>query len=94
MKEGDFPADTAGDLGQCLSIKQGIMSNLRQKSGGDPDRLLTLVIKQWLNNDSEKSWLKLADALEQCNLQLIANKISKWNGLNVYSFHSVGIEDF
>ena len=75
MKKEDFSASRAEDLGEYLGIKPGRIAALRQKSGGDPDRLLSRVIREWLNNDSEKSWLKLAKALKNCDHSLIAKKI-------------------
>ena len=76
MKGEDFPANRAEDLGEYLGIKPGRITALKQISGGDPDRLLSNVITEWLNNDSEKSWQKLAKALKNCDHSLIAKKIS------------------
>ena len=39
--------------------------------------LLTKVVSFWLQNDSEKSWKKLADALERCSYKLLAVNIRK-----------------
>ena len=36
----------------------------------------------WLNNDKEKSWQKLAAALNQCGYSLIAEKISPQEGMH------------
>ena len=39
--------------------------------------LLTKVVSFWLQNDSEKSWKKLADAIERCSYKLLAVNIRK-----------------
>ena len=44
-------------------------------SYGNADRLLSNVITEWLNNDSDKSWHKLAGALRYCNHSVMADKI-------------------
>ena len=98
MKEEDFPANQAENLGEYLGIRQGRMEDLSKKSGGDPDRLLSLVITEWLNNDREKSWPKLAKALKLCNQKLMAEKIGAEKGMvplytEVSSFLGVGIEE-
>ena len=82
MNKEDFPADRGEDLGEYLGIKPGIISALKQKSGGVPDRLLSGVITEWLNNDKEKSWQKLSTALRYCGYSLIAEKIDPQEGIH------------
>ena len=84
LKEEDFHANRAEDLGEYLGIKPGRIAALKQKNGGDPDRLLSNVITEWLNNDSEKSWQKLAKALENCDHSLIAKKICPQEGMREF----------
>ena len=80
MNKEDFPADRGEDLGEYLGIKPGIISALKKKSGGDPDRLLSIIITEWLNNDKEKSWQKLSTALRYCGHSLMAEKIGPQEG--------------
>ena len=87
MKEEDFPANRAEDLGVYLGIKPGRLSDLKTESGGVPDRLLSNVITEWLNNDSGKSWQKLATTLKNCNYSLIAKKIAPQEGK--HEFHII-----
>ena len=75
LKEEDFPASKAKSLGEYLDIKQGRISTLKTNSGDDPDTLLSNIITEWLNNDSEKSWQKLAKALRLCDHSLMADKL-------------------
>ena len=82
MKEGDFPADKAEDLGEYLGINPGRISTLKKENNGYLDRLLSSVIKEWLNNDSEKSWQKLATALKHCDHKLMAEKIAPQKGMH------------
>ena len=84
MKEEDFHANRAEDLGVYLGIKPGRIAALKQISGGDPDRLLSSVITEWLDNDSEKSWQKLATALRHCHHSLIAEKIASQEGMHEF----------
>ena len=86
MKEGDFSAALSGELGIYLGIQPGRISTLRKKSSSDPDILLSEIITEWLNNDSEKSWKKLATALRQCNYSLIAEKIDPQEGIHEMKF--------
>ena len=41
---------------------------------------LSEVIKERLNNDSKKSWQKLATALKQCGYSVMAEKIDPQGG--------------
>ena len=83
MKKEDFPANRATDLGEYLGIKPGRLSALKVLSGGDPHRLLSVII-EWFNNDSEKSWLKLAKALKNCGHSLIAEKLAPQEGMHEF----------
>ena len=69
----DFPADRAEELGTYLSIKQGRIAAL--KMNNNADQLLTAIIVEWLRNDKTQSWEKLADAVRNCHLPLLADKI-------------------
>ena len=71
----------AGELGENLGIETGIMSGLRLESGVDPNRLLSLVITYWLDNDIEQSWQKLANALELSNQKKIADDLRRQKGM-------------
>ena len=88
LKEEDFPTGKADELGIYLGIKPGRISTFKKASGGDRDRLLSIVITEWLNNDKEKSWRKLAKALRHCDYPLMADKILK-KGMHVFRVESV-----
>ena len=85
LKEEGFHANRAEDLGEYLGIKPGRIAALKQISGGDPDRLLSSVITEWLDNDIKKSWKKLATALRHCHHSLIANKIAPQEGMHEFA---------
>ena len=85
LKEEDFHANRAEELGVYLGIKPGRIAALKQISGGDPDRLLSSIITEWLDNDKEKSWQKLATALRHCHHSLIANKIPPQEGMHEFA---------
>ena len=75
LKDETFPADKAEELGVYLGIKPGRISALKKNNNNDADRLLSEIITEWLNNDNEKSWDKLANALKKCNHSVMADKL-------------------
>ena len=75
LKDEDFSAGIAEELGLFLGIKQGRIDTLRTNNNGNADKLLTAIIEEWLRNDKEKSWKKLADAVRSCHHPLLADKI-------------------
>ena len=48
-----------------------------QTDSRNVQNLLTKVVSFWLQNDIEKSWKKLADALERSSYKLLADNIRK-----------------
>ena len=77
--DGDFPADEAEELGIFLGMKKGRIDVLGINNSGNADQLLTAIIEEWLRNDKEKSWKKLADAVRSCHHPLLADKILEQN---------------
>ena len=75
FKKEDFPADKADELGIYLGINFGRISALKSSNLGNPDQILSAIISEWLNNDGEKSWKKLADALRNINHSSMADKL-------------------
>ena len=73
--DGGFSASEAGELGTFLDIEQGRIDTLRTDNVGNANNLLTAIIVEWLRNDKEKSWGKLADAVRRCSHSLLADKI-------------------
>ena len=72
----DFPADKAGELGTFLGINPGRIFTLESNNIGNADEMLSAILSEWLNNDDEKSWEKLADALRRLDHSLMADKIA------------------
>ena len=77
LKDETFPADKAEELGLYLGIEPGRISTLKKNNNNDADCLLSEIITEWLNNDDEKSWDKLATALRNCNYSVMADKLKK-----------------
>ena len=75
LKEEDFPANKAGELGIYLGIKPGRISTLESDNHGNSDKILTAILSEWLEIDGEKSWEKLAKALETLRHLLTADKL-------------------
>ena len=75
LKEEDFPADKAEELGTYLGINPGRISTLKSNNVGNADGMLSATLSEWLSNDGEKSWKKLADVLRHLDHSLMADKI-------------------
>ena len=87
LKEGDFPADKAGELGIYLGIKPRRISALKSNNNGNADGMLSAILSEWLNNDGEKSWEKLAKALRNLGHSLMADKIVKGKTIPLRGMH-------
>ena len=77
MLHGEFPEHNARSLGELLDIPNAIIENLKHDSNSDSIRFFSDVIIYWLKNDPEKSWSKLADAIQGCNHTVLAVDIRK-----------------
>ena len=71
----EFPEHKAGLLGENLGIPHDNVETLKHDSGNDSNKFFSKVITYWLHSDREKSWRKLADAVELCNYEDVADKI-------------------
>ena len=87
LREEDFPADKAGELGIYLGIKPGKISALKRDNFGNADEILSAILSEWLNNDGEKSWKKLADALRHLGHSLTANKLVEGKTIPLGGMH-------
>ena len=77
MLHKEFPESDAGLLGEYLGIPNGIITTLKKDSYGDSNTFFSKVINYWLNTDFEKSWEKLANAVQLCNYGNVAEKLRK-----------------
>ena len=69
-----FPANDAKKLGTYLDISSAKLQELKQNNSSDAEGFLLDTINYWLENDTEKSWSKLAEAVEDCGHKLLAEK--------------------
>ena len=74
LTDRKFSAADSYSLGIFLGIGQDTMKTF-QADSRNVKNLLTKVVSFWLKNYSEKSWKKLADALEGSSYKLLADKI-------------------
>ena len=72
---GEFPASKAKELGTYLDIPCANMQEFRQNNVGDAKGMLIDILDYWLETDPEKSWSKLAEAVEDCGYEVLAEKI-------------------
>ena len=52
-------------IGQQLSIKHHVLKTIRADHPGQSSLCMSYTISQWLNNDLEPSWEKLAEAVSK-----------------------------
>ena len=72
---GEFPASKAKELGTYLEVPDTSMQEFRTNNTGDSKGMLIDVLNYWLKTDPEKSWSKLAEAVEDCGYGVLAEKI-------------------
>ena len=70
----EFSASDAKKLGTYLEISSAKLQELKQNNSSDAEGFLLDTINYWLENDTEKSWTKLAEALEDCGHKVLAEK--------------------
>ena len=72
----------AKELGTYLNIPSGKLDEFRRNNMGDVKGMLIDVLNYWLETDPRKSWSKLAEAVEDCDHGVLAEKIrsTKDNG--------------
>lgn len=76
LKDGNFSAADASKLGDGLGVPNSKIREFRSENPFDTEDMLMAIINYWLNNDFEKSWDKLANALKRrCNNAVLAGKI-------------------
>ena len=69
-----FPASDTKKLGIYLDISCAKLQELQQNNFSDSEGFLIDAINYWLKNDTEKSWSKLAEAVENCGHKLLAEE--------------------
>ncbi len=74
MEKEDFSAANAEYLGVHLNISRSTMETLKKNHVGDIKALSYAVIGSWLDITDPTS-AKLAEALDNCGLKRIAEKI-------------------
>ena len=71
----EFPPSKAKELGTYLNIPSGKLDEFRHNNMGDVKGMLIDVLNYWLETDPRKSWSKLAEAVDDCNNIVLAEKI-------------------
>ena len=70
----EFSASNAKNLGTYLEISSAKLQELKKNNSCDAEGFLLDTINYWLENDTEKSWTKLAEAVKYCGYKLLAEK--------------------
>ena len=76
---GEFPASKAKNLGAYLEVPVASIHEFRENNIGNVSGMLIDVLNYWLNTDPEKSWSKLAEAVEDCGYGVLAEKMRQKN---------------
>ena len=71
---GQFPSSEAKKLGTYLDLPHTRLQDLRHNTGNVKEFMID-VLNYWLETDPEKSWSKLAKAVEDCGYRVLAEKI-------------------
>ena len=74
----EFPASKAKELGTYLDIPHAKIQEFRENNMGNAKGMLIDVLNYWLEMDPEKSWRKLAEAVEYSGCKVLMEKIG-WN---------------
>ena len=70
-----FPCSEAKKLGTFLDISYSKIQDLSHNNTGNVDGFMMDILNYWLETDPEKSWSKLAEAVEDCGYRDLAEKI-------------------
>ena len=76
LSDGKFADDDCEKLATFLGIRNDKFRTLKANSSGCSSVLIA-AISFWLNNDLEKSWKQLADALGRSSYKVLAEDIRK-----------------
>ena len=71
----DFPSNKASELGSYLGLSPARLEEFNHDNPRDSRKALQDIINYWLESDSEKSWTKLAEAIDLCGYKILAEKI-------------------
>ena len=80
----DFPSSKASELGTYLDLSPPRLQEFNHNNPRDCKKLLQDVISYWLETDSEKSWTKLAKAVELCGHKALAEKMKQESTKGVF----------
>ena len=80
---GEFPASEAKELGTYLEVPDAIIKEFRENNIGNVNGMLIDVLNYWLKVDPEKSWSKLAEAVEDCGYGVLGEKIRQKSSQSV-----------
>ena len=72
---GQFPSSKAKKLGIYLDLTHATLQDLSHNNTGNVEEFMMDVLSYWLDTDTEKSWSKLAKAVEDCGYGVLAEKI-------------------
>ena len=75
FRDNNFPCCKAKKLGTYLNLIYSKLQDLSCDNTCDVEGFMMDVINYWLETDPEKSWSKLAEAVEDCGYGVLAEKI-------------------
>ena len=82
LRDKNFPCCEAKTLGTYLDLPHSKLQDLSHNNMGNVEKFMIDVLNYWLETDPEKSWSKLAMAVEDCGYGVLAEEIrqksSQW----------------
>ena len=79
---GEVPYSIAHELGVFLEIKPAVVKDLTFNPK-NPQDMMIAVINHWLEFGKDRSWSKLAEAVESCGYKVFANTITSKHAMGV-----------
>ncbi len=71
----EFPSSKASELGTYLEVPQVRLQEFSHDHVRDCNREMLAVLNYWLENSTDRSWKKLAEAVEYCGCKVLSEKI-------------------
>ena len=71
----EFPSSKAAELGTYLELPQAKLQEFSYDHNRDCNGEMLAVLNYWLESGKEKTWRKLAAAVEQCGYRVLSEKI-------------------
>ena len=66
-----------------IDKKGNVVQSMHMANQGDPVRIMTTILTQWLREDAKCSWKKLIECMKRCNMAHFAQEMEAALGLTL-----------